>query len=165
VQNAGAGRESERLEHIRRRNHLLVQQHLGRGGAVGQAQVVVEAREFDTAGEAAAHHLGADAPAAHEQPLIHEFLDGAADGRTGDREMLGELEFVLDPRSGSEVSPLDGLLHPPGDLVVEGDRPGAVEVHEEFFCGNRHQALSHGRRVVDILGTVSPFQPITFMYC
>jgi len=66
------------------------------GGLLGTArQVVEEARELDPAGHLAVHDLGANAPTAHQQALVDEFLDGPANGGAAESEALAERHLVL----------------------------------------------------------------------
>jgi hypothetical protein len=84
------------------------------------------------------HDLGSDAPASHQKPLVHEVLDGPANGRARDPEALAESDLVVDACAGGNGSIDDGRLDAAGDLVVQRYRAGSVDIHED---GDRQQML------------------------
>ena len=59
------------------------------------------------------------------------------DGRV--RACYPQVEVRSTSYSKTESTLPYGFLHTPGDLVVERDRSGTVEIHEEFFGGYRHR--------------------------
>jgi hypothetical protein len=103
-------------------------QHLGGGLLPGAAQVVVQAGELDRALDLAVHHLGADAALAYEQALVDEVLDGLADRRPRQAELVGQQDLVVQPGAGHQVSAPDRLGDLLGHLEVERHGAGAIQV-------------------------------------
>jgi hypothetical protein len=83
-------------------------------------EVLVQARQLDVAGDPAVHDLRADAAAAHEQALVDEVLDRAADGGPGEPEPVAERDLVLETCARGQRAVVDRRLQQVGDLVVEG---------------------------------------------
>ena len=104
----------------------VVAQYPGGGPLAGGEQVVIQAAEFERALDLAVHHLGTDATAAHQQPLVHQQLDGLADGGAGEPQAPRELYLVAQQAAGDKPAALDGRLQLLGELEVERDRAGAV---------------------------------------
>lgn len=69
--------------------------------------------------------------AAHHQALVDERLDGLADGRPGQPEPCGELQFVAEETARRQAPLLDRRLQLLGQLVVERDGTGAVHAQPE----------------------------------
>jgi len=76
--------------------------------------------------------LGSDSATPHEESLIDDLLDGPTNGGAAQTESLTEGNFVLEPRPDGQLSAENGLLDPLGDLEVQGDGSGALEIHEEL---------------------------------
>ncbi|ARX87409.1 hypothetical protein SMD44_06890 [Streptomyces alboflavus] len=87
-----------------------VAQDPGLGPLPGRLQVVVEAAELQRALDLAVHDLGADAPAAHQEALVDEGLDGLADGGPGQAEAAREVDLVAEEAAGRQGAALDRRL-------------------------------------------------------
>jgi hypothetical protein len=118
------------------RRHRLVHQHIRGRVLPGPGQVVEEAGQLDLALDPPVHHLGADAAAADQQPLVHQLLDGPPHRRAGQPPPVGEADLILQPVAGLEVAALDGGLDLPGHLEVERHRAGPVEIQDELRHGS-----------------------------
>lgn len=75
--------------------------------------------------------LGADAPAAYQQALVDERLDGLADGGPGESEPARQLDLVAEKAARRESALLDGGLQLLRQLEVERDGAGAVHTELE----------------------------------
>lgn len=87
-----------------------------------------------------AHHLGADAAFAYQQPFVDKGLDGLPGGGPGHVEALGQVDLVLDAVARVQPSADDLGLQRLGQLEVQ--RHGAEAI--EFDIDLR---LAHGVNV------------------
>ena len=90
-------------------------------------EVVIEAGEFVPAVDHLVGHGGSHSAAAHEEAAAHEFGDGAAHGRAGEVEPIGQGEFVLEGIAGLEGAVLDDGGELLRELVIERHRARAVD--------------------------------------
>ena len=110
--------------------HDGVDENPGGGALARGLQVVVQAAQLQGALDLAVHDLGADSPAAYQQALVHEGLDGLAHGGAGQAEPPGQLYLVAQQAAGGECSVLDRGFELLGQLEVERYR--TAPVHAEF---------------------------------
>ena len=94
---------------------------------VGGGEIVEQAGELERPAELRGHHLGADAAAAHEQPLAHQLLDGLAHRGPAQAEPLGEVGLGVDAVAGAQPAVADGVLELLGELEVQGHAAAAIQ--------------------------------------
>ena len=124
----GAGGQSEcGGDLVGRRDDAQVQHDRARH-AVRGAQVVIEARKLERPADLGVDDLRTDAALAYEHSALDQVLDGAPGGGPGDAQPFGEIHLVLDAASDADLALLDQLLQARGDLEVQGDRTGAVDL-------------------------------------
>jgi hypothetical protein len=122
-----AERDAERLGDGVRGHPNLQQLDLGARCLTGLAQVVVEAGQLHRPAHLGMHDLGADATLAHQHAAFDQVADGAAHGRPGHPQPVGQLDLVLQPPAHRQLAVLDQLLQPAGHLEVERDRAAPVQ--------------------------------------
>jgi hypothetical protein len=117
------------------------------GGRVpaGLGQVVVQAGELDLAADLGVHDLGADAAFADQQAAVHQVADGLAHRGAGQAEPVGQVDLVLQPGPGGQLTGLNELLEMLGDLEIERDRAGPVHPDGHVVV---HGTLPSGHREV-----------------
>jgi hypothetical protein len=126
-------------------------------GSAGAGQVVEEAGEGERPAHRAGDDHGAEAPAAHQQALTDQGLDRLAQGGPADRELVGELDLVVQPAAGGQRSGGDRLLQLLGDLEIERHRTVPVDddpVQWDLFgaltCENHAVIVRHEGRDSDV---------------
>lgn len=139
-----------------------VAQHAGGGALAGRLQVVVEAAQLQRSSDLAVQDLGADAPAAYQQTLVDERLDGLADGRPGEPEPARQLDLVAEEAARREPALLDGGFELLRQLEVERDRAGAVDTEPERGGLRRGGLVGRSARLLPLrlLGHVRERSPV-----
>ena len=113
-----------------RRPDAIVQQL--RGGFLARAgQIIEQARQLDATVNGILHHLRANSPLSHQQTLVNEFLNCASGGRPRQRQPLCQRQFVFEAIAGREIAVADRGLDRLGELIVERNRAGSVELHRQ----------------------------------
>jgi hypothetical protein len=106
-----------------------VVEQLGRRILPGLREVVEEAGELDPAVHGILHDLRADAALSDQQTLVDDFLDGAPRRRARQREPARQRQLVLETVTGGQIAVADRRFDRLGELVVEGNRAGPVELN------------------------------------
>ena len=93
-----------------------------RGGRVLPAacQILVQAAQSELPAHLGLDDAGADAPAADEHTLLDQVLHRPAHRRTGQAELLGEQQLVVQPAARGKPAVEDGRFEGLGDLEVQG---------------------------------------------
>ena len=113
-------------------DHHLVGQHIRGRCLVVIGEVVEQGGQLDGPGDLTVNDLRADPALAHQQALVDQFLDRPAHGGSGQAELFGQADLVVQSVTGSEIALIDGMLDLLSNLEVQRHRAGTIQVHKEL---------------------------------